>query len=281
MERDVKMNISEIVKSAVNIIQQHTELRPTVGVVLGSGLGEFANQLDNRVSIPFSEIPDFPHATVTGHSGEFVVGIHEGTPVIALNGRIHFYEGYTLQQVTLPTRVMAAFGVKTLILTNAAGGINTSFRPGTLMLLEDHINISGFNPLIGPNMDEFGPRFPDMSEVYDSSLREKLLTQYGDSDPDLRTGVYIMYSGPSYETPTEIRFFRMAGADAVGMSTVPEAIVARHSGMRVVGISCITNMAAGILKQKLNHAEVVDVAAKTRTRFLKLLSGAIKLANES
>ncbi len=275
------MDIYQIVKNAAACIFERTTLRPMIGVVLGSGLGEFAQQMEERVIVPFSDLPGLPPATVDGHSGEFVIGTHNGISVVALNGRIHAYEGYTLQQVTIPTRVMAEMGVKTLILTNAAGGINLDFRPGTLMLLEDHLNITGHNPLTGPNMNEFGPRFPDMSEVYDKALREKLLEKCGGSDPDLRSGVYMMYPGPSYETPAEIRFFRMAGADAIGMSTVPEAIAARHSGMQVVGISCITNMAAGILKQKLSHNEVVETAAKSRARFLELLSEAISLANET
>lgn len=273
------MDIYAIAQNAVRQILERTELQPKIGVVLGSGLGDFVNQLEQRSAVPFSDIPDFPRATVTGHSGEFVVGTVDGIPVVALNGRVHFYEGYSLQQVTLPTRVMAALGIKTLILTNAAGGVNTDFRPGTLMLLEDHISASGINPLIGSNLDQFGPRFPDMSQVYDQVLREKLLAKFGKSDSDLRTGVYMMCVGPSYETPAEIRFFRMAGADAVGMSTVPEAIVAKHSGMRVVGISCITNMAAGILKQPLNHSEVVETANKTRVRFLNVLTEAIHLAD--
>ena len=265
------MELQERIRAAADHILSRISLRPTVGMVLGSGLGDFADTLEDAVSIPFSQIPYFPTPTVPGHAGALVFGRKQGKDVVVLQGRIHYYEGLRQRELTLPIRVLAALGVKTLVLTNACGGINTEFHPGDLMLIRDHINFSGSNPLIGPNLDAFGPRFPDMSDLYTASLRAAIREKSAAAGISLQEGVYAMYSGPNYETPAEIRMFRVLGADVVGMSTVPEALVAGHCGMQVVGISCITNMAAGILPQKLSHSEVMETAALVRDRFCTLL----------
>lgn len=269
--------ISTRVDSAVTYIQQQVEQIPSMAFILGSGLGDFVSTLEHQTAIPFSEIPGFPVPSVEGHSGLLVFGSHQGKPVVALSGRVHYYEGLPQQEITIPIRVLAKLGVKTLLLTNAAGGVNLDFSAGALMLITDHINFSGQNPLIGPNLDEFGPRFPDMCDIYTKSLRTQLKTAAQDVGIALREGVYAMYSGPNYETPAEIRMFRTLGADAVGMSTVPEALVAAHAGMNVIGISCITNMAAGVLDQKLDHSEVVETATRVKDAFLKVVSLAIDL----
>ncbi len=261
-------------------LQTKTNARPKTRLILGSGLGDFCDLLENVTEVPFSDIPDFPVATVAGHTGAFLFGTYQGTPVAVLRGRIHCYEGYTPQEVVMPVRLMAMLGVKTVILTNAAGGVNKAYKPGALMLLEDHINFCGANPLTGPNLDQLGPRFPDMSDVYCRQLRERVQELALAEQLPLEQGIYLMYGGPSYETPAEIRAFRTLGADAVGMSTVPEAIAANHCGMHVLGISCITNMAAGILPQKLSHAEVVEAAALAKPRFIRLLTLAIAAAEE-
>ena len=265
------MTLSTRIQNAVDHIRTRTGAQPTIGLILGSGLGDFADTLENAQRIPYAEIPNFPQPTVEGHSGAFVFGTKHGKSVVVLQGRVHYYEGLTQQEITLPIRVLAAIGVKTLVLTNAAGGVNLGYKPGTLMLLSDHINYSGMNPLIGPNLDQFGPRFPDMSDLYTSSLRSAIKEKAAAAGIPLEEGVYLMYSGPNYETPAEIRAFRIMGADAVGMSTVPEALVAGHSGLNVVGVSCITNMAAGILPVKLSHAEVMDTAAIVHDLFHKLV----------
>ena len=244
---------------------------PEVGLILGSGLGDYANTLDDVIRIPYSEIPGFPVPTVPGHSGAMVFGRKAGKSVLILQGRIHYYEGLSQQEITLPVRVLAALGVKTLVLTNACGGVNLEFKPGDLMLISDHINFSGANPLIGVNLDNFGPRFPDMSDLYTESLRKAIREKAAEAGIALREGVYAMYSGPNYETPAEIRMFRILGADTVGMSTVPEALVAGQCGMQVVGISCITNMAAGVLPVKLSHAEVMETADRVHDVFQKLI----------
>ena len=262
-------------------LRNKTNARPKTGLILGSGLGDFCDLLENVTEVPFSDIPDFPVATVAGHTGAFLFGTYQGTPVAVLRGRIHCYEGYTPQEVVMPVRLMAMLGVKTVILTNAAGGVNKAYKPGALMLLEDHINFCGANPLTGPNLDQLGPRFPDMSDVYCRQLRERVQELALAEQIPLEQGIYLMYGGPSYETPAEIRAFRTLGADAVGMSTVPEAIAANHCGMHVLGISCITNMAAGILPQKLCHAEVVEAAALAKPRFIRLLTLAIAAAEET
>ena len=271
------MNLNQRINDAAQYIKARITEAPSIGLILGSGLGDFADGLENRVVIPFAEIPDFPQPTVEGHAGAFVIGSCQGKTVVALQGRIHYYEGHPQQVITIPVRVMALLGVKQIVLTNACGGVNLNFAPGDLMLISDHINYSGSNPLIGQNLDQFGPRFPDLSNVYTKELRTKIRKVAEENSIALRQGVYVMYSGPNYETPAEIRMFRMMGADAVGMSTVPEAIVAAHCGMDVVGISCITNMAAGVLPQKLNHQEVVETAALVHDKFQKLLTLVIDL----
>ena len=265
------MNLTEKIMLAAEYIKTRTDLRPSAGLILGSGLGDFADTLEDAVRIPFSEIPNFPVPTVPGHSGAMVFGRKCGQTVAVLQGRIHYYEGLSQQEITLPVRVLAALGVKTLVLTNACGGVNFRFKPGDLMLISDHINLSGANPLVGPNLDAFGPRFPDMSDLYTGTLRSAIKEKAAAAGIFLQEGVYGMYSGPNYETPAEIRMYRILGADTVGMSTVPEALVAGHCGMQVVGISCITNMAAGVLPVKLSHAEVIETAALVHDKFQNLL----------
>ena len=248
---------------------------PEVAVVLGSGLGDFATTLAHAVQFPYAELPHWPRSTVVGHAGMLVVGDVAGRRVAALSGRVHAYEGHSHATVAFAVRVMARLGVRTLILTNAAGGINLSFGEGALMLIDDHINMTGSNPLIGPNDDRFGARFPDMSEVYSTRLRalaDQAATAVG---VPVFHGVYVAVHGPSYETPAEITAFRTIGADAVGMSTVPEAIAARHAGIEVLGISCITNMAAGVLPQPLVHDEVMATAQRVRGSFIRLLEAII------
>ena len=265
------------IESATDYIKSRIEGTPSMGLVLGSGLGDFAHGLEEKTVIPFGAIPGFPLPTVEGHAGALVVGRHQGRLVAALSGRVHYYEGPTQQVITIPVRVLARLGVKTILLTNAAGGVNLNFSQGALMLISDHINYSGQNPLIGPNLESLGPRFPDMTDLYSRAMRQELKAAAARQGIDLEEGVYAMYSGPNYETPAEIRMFRSFGADAVGMSTVPEALVARHAGMKVLGISCITNMAAGVLDQPLDHGEVVATAARVKGRFLDLVSLAIRL----
>ena len=265
------MTVNEKISFAADFIRSKVSVQPTIALVLGSGLGDFADTLEDCVKIPYSEIPNFPVPTVAGHSGALVFGKKCGQDVVILQGRIHYYEGYPQSEITIPIRVLAALGIKTLVLTNACGGVNKSFKPGDLMLIADHINFSGSNPLIGPNLEDFGPRFPDMSDLYTASLRSTVKEKAASEGISLQEGVYAMYSGPNYETPAEIRMFRTLGADAVGMSTVPEALVAGHCGMNVLGISCITNMAAGILPVKLNHQEVVETADRVRGVFQKLI----------
>jgi purine-nucleoside phosphorylase len=245
-----------------------------LGLILGSGLGAFADSFQNQIVIPFSDLPNFPSPTVPGHSGNLVAGYAEGVPVVAVQGRVHLYEGYSIEEVAVPARVLGLLGIGRLIVTNAAGGINPMFHPGDLMLITDHINMMGTNPLIGPNMDEAGPRFPDMSEAYDPGMRDITLEAAKREKITLRQGVYLGLPGPSYETPAEIRMCRILGADVVGMSTIPEVVIANQMGMRVLGISCITNMAAGILPQKLAHKEVIDTAEKASGKLQSLL-GAI------
>ena len=246
-----------------------------VAIVLGSGLGAFAETLGDRFALPYDEIPHWPAANVIGHAGRLVGGTIAGRPVLALSGRAHFYEGHDLRTVTFAIRVLGRLGVKTLILTNAAGGINTNFAQGALMVIDDHINLFGANPLVGPNDDRFGPRFPDMTEVYSRRLRALADDTARQIGLPIEHGVYVAVAGPSYETPAEIYAFRTLGADAVGMSTVPEAIVARHMGVEVLGISCITNMAAGVLPQPLHHDDVMETARRVRGQFIALLEGII------
>ena len=242
-----------------------------VGLVLGSGLGAFADDLEDAVAIPYEEIPGFARSTVEGHAGRLVAGRIDGVSVVVQQGRFHFYEGYALEEVTFPVRVLGLLGIKSLVLTNAAGGLNNSFKQGALMLISDHLNLMGTNPLLGANDPRFGVRFPDMSEVYDREFQEATIGEAQAMRIELKRGIYAALTGPSYETPAEIRMLRALGADAVGMSTVPEAIVARHMGVRVLGISCITNMAAGVLDRPIDHAEVMETGEQVRAVFTELL----------
>ncbi len=257
-------------------IRERTRGTPDVAIVLGSGLGDFTAALKQSTTFDYADIPNWPASKVVGHAGKLVIGTLAGKRVAALSGRVHFYEGHDLRTVTFATRVIATLGVRTLILTNAAGGINLHFTPGTLMVMDDHINLIGSNPLIGANDDRFGPRFPDMSEVYAKRLRQVADESAKALRVALAHGIYAALHGPSYETPAEIRYLRTIGADAVGMSTVPEAIVARHMNVEVLGISCITNMAAGVLPQPLVHDEVMEVARRVRATFASLLEGIIE-----
>lgn len=247
-----------------------------IGVILGSGLGDYAEALEDAVKLPYSEIPGFPRSTVAGHAGMWCCGTLYGKRVVMMQGRFHYYEGYGMKDVTLPVRVMQKIGVKTLIVTNAAGGVNLGYHPGELMVIGDIFSMTAQNPLIGSNLDAFGPRFPDMSCAFDKELRALAHECANEQGFALREGVYAQMTGPTYETPAEIRMLRTLGADAVGMSTVPEVIVARHGGMRVLGISCITNMAAGILDQPLNHAEVTETANRVKGQFRNLLDRIIE-----
>ena len=267
------MDLTAKILSAADYIKKQPDLRPDIGLVLGSGLGDYADTLEEAVRIPYADIPNFPVPTVAGHSGAMVFGKKCGQTVVVLQGRIHYYEGLSQKEITLPIRVLAALGVKTVVLTNACGGVNLSFKPGDLMLISDHINFSGSNPLIGANLDAFGPRFPDMSDLYTASIRAAIKEKASAAGIQLQEGVYAMYSGPNYETPAEIRMFRIMGADTVGMSTVPEALVAGHCGMQVVGVSCITNMAAGVLPVKLSHTEVTETANRVSKKFRKVIDG--------
>ena len=242
-----------------------------VALVLGSGLGAFADELEDARPVPYSEIPGFARPTVEGHAGRLVVGGVGGVTVAAMQGRFHFYEGYTLEEVTFPVRALGLLGVKSLVLTNAAGGLNNSYEQGSLVLISDHLNLMGTNPLLGKNDPRFGPRFPDMTEVYDREYQEAAVAEAREMGLELRRGIYAALTGPSYETPAEIRMLRLLGADAVGMSTVPEAIVARQMGLRVLGLSCITNMAAGVLDKPINHEEVIETGERVRETFAELL----------
>lgn len=258
--------------SAADFILARTAPRPRIGIVLGSGLGAFAGQLADATAISFAEIPHFPQSTVPGHSGRLVLGAVSGVPVAVMQGRVHAYEGYTSDEVTFPVRVLGRAGVTQLILTNAAGGINANYRRGDLVLLSDHINFSGRNPVAGPNDERFGPRFFDMSEAYSSRLRALAQRAAQSMDLALTEGVYLSVLGPSFETPAEIRAFRTMGADLVGMSTVQETIAARHMGIEVLGISCVTNLAAGIQKEPLSHEEVMETGRAVETRLAGLLT---------
>lgn len=261
---------------AVNYIKAQITFEPEIGLILGSGLGVLANEVENPVIIPYEAIPNFPRSTVQGHAGRLVIGTLEGKRVLVMQGRFHYYEGYTMDEVTLPVRVMKLLGIHSLIVTNAAGGVNENFHVGDLMFIRDHINMMGTNPLIGKNYEEFGHRFPDMTHGYHPEFVKMAEEVAEKSGIPVQKGVYLAVTGPSYETPAEIKAFRRWGADAVGMSTVPEVIVANHMKMRVLGISCITNMAAGVLPQPLNHDEVMETAEITRPKFIKLVRGIVK-----
>jgi purine-nucleoside phosphorylase len=242
-----------------------------IALVLGSGLGAFADDLEERVAIPYAEIPGFARSTVEGHAGQLVLGKIAGVPLVVMQGRFHYYEGYAFEEVVFPIRVFGLMGIKSLVLTNASGGINVAFDQGALMIISDHLNLIGENPLRGPNDARFGPRFPDMSEVYARDYQETVLDEARTIGLELRRGIYAALSGPSYETPAEVRMLRTLGADAVGMSTVPEAIIARQMGIKVLGISCITNMAAGVHDEPINHDEVIETGARVHTVFKELL----------
>ncbi|WP_172253534.1 purine-nucleoside phosphorylase [Saccharibacillus deserti] len=272
------MQKTEEIMEARDFIAAKTEHQPTIGLILGSGLGTLADEIENAVVIPYADIPYFAKSEAIGHANELVIGQLNGKTVVAMKGRFHYYEGYSLKEVTFPVRVMKALGVETVIVTNACGAVNTSFKPGDLMLISDHINLVGANPLIGPNNSELGVRFPDVSQVYNRELRELAQEVAAQQGTALQQGVYAWWSGPAYETPAEIRMIRTLGGDAVGMSTVPETIVAVHGGMKVLGISCLTNMACGILDQPLSHDEVIEVAAQVREKFVGLVKGILARA---
>ena len=261
--------------AAAKSILKKTKLRPKIALVLGSGLGAFADEFTRSVKIPYAKVPHFPRSTAIGHAGQLVIGNVEETPVAGMQGRVHLYEGYSVKQVSFPVRVFARMGVKAVVLTNAAGGIKKEFTQGRLVLIADHINLQGVNPLSGANDERFGPRFPDMSAAYDKEFRALALAEGRKRGIDLGQGVYAALAGPSYETPAEIRYLRSIGADLVGMSTVPEVIAARHSGIRVLGISCVTNAAAGVLDQPLDHKEVLETAERVKDQFIALLRGVI------
>lgn len=264
-------SLYERAEHAARIVRSRTKLEPRIAIVLGSGLGGFADEFDDAVGIPYEEITGFARSTAQGHAGKLVIGTVDEVPVMAMQGRVHYYEGYPLEQVTFPIRTFKLLGVKTLILTNASGGINVQLTQGALMVISDHLNMMGDNPLRGPNDERFGPRFPDMSAVYSPELQEIVIEEAKTIGVEVRRGIYGALSGPSYETPSEIHLLRNLGADAVGMSTVPEAIVARHMGIEVLGISCITNMAAGISDEPINHEEVMATGDRVRDVFGLLL----------
>ncbi|MEN9796494.1 MAG: hypothetical protein RL653_190 [Pseudomonadota bacterium] len=267
------MALYDLLQETLAVIRARAPgLSPEVGIILGSGLGDFADTLEDRVAIPYQELPHFPHSSVPGHAGRLVLGKLGGRTVVAMQGRVHAYEGYSNVQVAFPARVLCGLGIRTLVVTNAAGGIHADLRPGDLMIISDHVNLSGWNALTGPNDDRLGPRFPDMSHAYHPELRRLLGKVARAQGLQLREGVYAMVAGPSYETPAEIRMLRTLGADAVGMSTVPEVVAASHMGVRVAGISCITNLAAGIGHQPLSHEEVAETAGRVRNVFVRLLS---------
>jgi purine-nucleoside phosphorylase len=271
VERMASTSLYERAEHATRIIRARIAVEPRIAIILGSGLGGFADDFDEAVGIPYEEIPGFMRSTAQGHAGRLVIGKVDTVPVVAMQGRVHYYEGYSLEEVTFPIRTFKLLGIKTLILTNAAGGINVQLTQGGLMVLTDHLNLMGDNPLRGANDERFGPRFPDMSSVYSPELQELTVEEARAIGVEVRRGIYGALSGPSYETPAEIHLLRTLGADAVGMSTVPEAIVARHMGLEVLGISCITNMAAGISDEPINHEEVMATGDRVRESFTELL----------
>jgi purine-nucleoside phosphorylase len=258
-------------EAAANSISQRTTLRPKIGLVLGSGLGSFADSLTDATRIPYVDIPAFPRSTAIGHAGQMVIGKSGAVPVAVMQGRVHLYEGYSAHEVAFPTRVFGRMGIRAVILTNAAGGINLNYQQGALVLIRDHINLQGSNPLVGPNDDRFGPRFPDMTHAYEKAYRELAREEAAKLGMTLHEGVYAALLGPSYETPAEIKYLRTIGADLVGMSTAFEVIAARHMGIKVLAISCVTNMAAGILDQPLSHLEVMETGERVKTSFEALL----------
>jgi purine-nucleoside phosphorylase len=274
------MTLYDQVVEAVTAIQAHTSQKPAVALILGSGLGDLVTEMRDAVAIPYAEIPHFAHSTVVGHAGRLLIGMLEDVPVVVMQGRFHLYEGYSLQVLTLPVRVMRSLGAHTLIVTNAAGGVNAAYRQGDFMLMRDHINmpgLAGASPLLGPNDERFGERFPALAQAYDAGLRALARSvAAGWPDINLHEGVYTMVGGPNYETGAELKFLRMIGTDAVGMSTVPEVVVARHVGMRVLGLSLITNAATGDETQEVNHAEVLAAADAARPKFAALMRGIVR-----
>ena len=256
-------------------VREKTGFKPEVGLILGSGLGDYADGIKAEAVVPYEAIEGFPKSTVAGHKGQFVFGYAEGVPVVIMQGRVHYYEGYPMTDVVLPTRLMGLMGIKKLLLTNAAGGVNETFKPGTLMMITDHVTSFVPSPLIGPNIEELGPRFPDMSHVYSPRLQDVIRKAAEKCGIELREGVYVQFTGPNYETPAEIRLCRTVGGDAVGMSTACEAMAANHMGIEVCGISCITNMAAGISKTALNHKEVQETADRVAKDFKRLVTEVI------
>lgn len=270
----------EKLQKSLASIRKVTDFKPEIGITLGSGLGGLAEKIDKVCEISYKDIEGFPVSTVSGHDGRFIFGTLSGKKVVVMSGRVHFYEGYRMEEVVTPVRIMGLLGAKTVLLTNAAGGINLDFKPGDLMMITDHISLFVQNPLLGQNADELGPRFPDMSTVYDRRLQEKIRHAAVATGVDLKEGVYVQLTGPSYETPAEIRMLRKMGADAAGMSTVVEAIAANHMGLSVAGISCITNMAAGISDQPLNHEEVKATADMVKEKFEKLVMEFIKVTDQ-
>lgn len=258
-----------------DFIQSRTDTVPEIGIILGSGLGPLADQIEQAISIPYSEIPNFAKSEAVGHANELVIGEFAGKKVVAMKGRFHYYEGFSAKEVTFPVHVMKALGVEKLIITNACGAINTDFEPGELMLIDDHINTTATTPFHGPNDDDLGPRFTDLTNVYSKDLQALAYEAAEENNLSLQKGVYAWWTGPAYETPAEIRMLRMMGADAVGMSTVPEAMVAAYSGLDTLGISCLTNMAAGILDEPLSHDSVIQVAAEVHDKFVRLVTDII------
>lgn len=278
-----KKHSSEFIRAAraAKFVFSKSKLRPKIALVLGSGLGSYADQFTHSVKIPYAKIPHFPQSTAIGHTGKLVIGNANGVPVVAMQGRVHLYEGYSIHEVAFPVRVFQRMGVQAVILTNAAGGIKKEFTQGRLVLISDHINLQGVNPLTGPNDDAFGPRFPDMTAAYDRDFRQIARKEAARLGIALEEGVYAGLEGPSYETPAEIRYLRTIGADLVGMSTIPEVIAARHSSIRVLGISCVTNAAAGILDQPLDHNDVLATADRVQSEFISLLSAILPRVSES
>ena len=271
--------VYEKLMTCLESIQKKVNFKPEVALILGSGLGDYADEINVVQTLDYTEIEGFPTSTVAGHKGRFVFGYVGKTPVVIMQGRVHYYEGYAMSDVDLPTRLMALLGAKKLILTNAAGGVNFAFKPGDFMMITDHITTAVPSPLIGQNLDELGVRFPDMSEVYSKRIQEIIKTAAKDLDIDIKEGVYAQFTGPNYETPAEIRMARVWGADAVGMSTACEAMAARHIGMEIGGISCITNLAAGMSKEELNHKEVQETADRVAVQFKKLITEIITKLN--
>lgn len=269
------MTLFEKLEQAATYIKKARDTRPRVGVVLGSGLGAFVDQIEGKVTLAYDDIPHFKQTTVEGHEGRLILGNINGVEVAVMQGRYHAYEGHDMEQVVFPVRLLARLGIDSIILTNASGGVNTAYKAGDLVMITDHINLSGHNPLVGPNIAELGPRFPDMSRAYDPELRGILSAQAKAIGLDLKEGVYAGVLGPTYETPAEVRMIRTLGGDLVGMSTVPESIAANHLGLRVAGISCVTNMAAGIENVKLQHEDIKDQALKVMAKFSQLLCASI------